>query len=1173
MPWTVIVALDTMSVTVDLGGEVFLDATKSYDPDPGDAFIPFTSPAFVLTATSPLRFIWCLNSRPLTDGAASTSTGLLDVRRRPLLVVPQSTAGVPDQGYARLRPNVTGTYVVTITLTDGCNFVQKRMTINAVVNKCCAPKTAVVAAATVTLTGASSGTTATTTITPSNAGINTTNCLPAGYAMNVNGATSMGRAVWSPVGINAFGEQVNLNYTGVMPAANLPVTGATTQVLGCTWPGAIFYNPLANVDDGSCRCPAVALTWQLPDRTQLPNAYLRKVDPSVTMPAMRPFANGTSLVFYNGSVDMTTTTATCSRQVTTVTNNVTAYRYQFMTLPSGVHTATPATNRPSTSWGGYATVNYLATTTVSYNANNFKSYLTDTQVLQCTLSLATNATLGVGTTLSVSVPSGPSSAPPTPRQCLGYYTVSVTSNDSVCATYTDNVMVDVRCPARPTLQINADSNLLWLPGSASFVTNPSQPTAGVFVDTRLSVLSGTTTLSASYSGPSDAMYLGAGPTGPAANVTSLAGFPATISSAAPFYFRPSAPGTYTVTVVADDRCNTPVQESVAVTTQCVGFTCTSSVPYMDMNVNATNAATITLLPNASITQFAPNTQSAITPLGDYKSLLNWGFRLLSRPFLRYGDLLPGGAAFTIASSAGSPVSAECWLPANFNTQSPAALDSWNVSFTMNVALAGSGSQGYTLQASAMDGCVVQNVTLLSNLNVVCDPTLVVPAFVPPVFASPMGVNGTVKWTGNGWPVPTVYLDPALGALTSASTYTFSWFLIAAPSTYNSTVAVYNDTYRVPASALTCRQGGAASGAAQRTWDVTSTLRGVSSAGGLAPFAGAPSSAGAVTAMTFAPTVPGLYSLALQVNTKCSQQNNFGSLNAVCNNPARFICGDGSAQTNAPASCASPGVNANMVTPSKFRYSCNDNVYTPILISMLADGGSDIESASDSLVYTAAISSASPTSWWSAAFIYTTVTYTILVNNVQILSEDFLGFPQLVSSINGSFPAAMASAVNVPVSRIVLNNTGLPWARVTTASSSFASTLGVAVTAVGCYVPGYGRAFQVAVTFAVLPDPIFSTSAPVVSGSTDKRPLFVFSDVLVGAVNTTTSAYYTNIAAATGFPLFTSSPSASYPSNDPAPTTQLAPILSVAPAYFAKLSATLGVCARLFSWRCDAFVLS
>jgi hypothetical protein len=241
--------------------------------------------------------------------------------------------------------------------------------------------------------------------------------------------------------------------------------------------------------------------------------------------------------------------------------------------------------------------------------------------------------------------------------------------------------------------------------------------------------------------------------------------------------------------------------------------------------------------------------------------------------------------------------------------------------------------------------------------------------------------------------------------------------------------------------------------------------------------------------------------------------------------------------------------------------------------MLADGGSDIESASDSLVYTAAISSASPTSWWSAAFIYTTVTYTILVNNVRILSEDFLGFPQLVSSINGSFPAAMASAVNVPVSRIVLNNTGLPWARVTTASSSFASTLGVAVTAVGCYVPGYGRAFQVAVTFAVLPDPIFSTSAPVVSGSTDKRPLFVFSDVLVGAVNTTTSAYYTNIAAATGFPLFTSSPSASYPSNDPAPTTQLAPILSVAPAYFAKLSATLGVCARLFSWRCDAFVLS
>lgn len=1143
-----------MSVTVDYGGEVFLDATKSYDPDPGDAYVPFNSAAFTSYSASPLKFIWCLNSRPLTDGAASTSTGLLDVRRRPLLVVPQSTTGVPDQGYARLRPNVTGTYVVTITVTDGCNFVQKRMTINAVVNKCCAPKTAVVAAATVTLNGASSGSTVSTTITPSNSGINTTNCLPAGYAMGVNGAAVMARAVWSPVGINAFGEQVNLNYTGVFPAAALPVAGGGSQVLGCTWPGALFYNPLANVDDGSCRCPAVALTWQLPDRTQLPNAYLRKVDPTVTMPAVRPVATGTSLVFYNGSLDVTTATAMCSRQVTTVTSNVTAYRYQFVSLPTGVHSASPATNRPSTSWGGYATVNYLASTTVSYNANNFKAYFTDSRVLQCTLSLGTNVTQGLGTTLAVTVPSGPLSAPPTPRQCLGYYTVSVTSNDSVCATYTDNVLVDVRCPPRPTLQINADSNLLWLPGSASFVNSPSQPTAGVYVDTRLSVLSGTTTLSASYSGPSDAMYLGAGPTGPAANSTSLAGYPATISSTAPYYFRPSAPGTYTVTVVADDRCNAPVQDSVMVTTQCVAFTCTSSAPYVDMNVNATNAATITLLPNASITQYAPNAQSAITPLGDYKSLLNWGFRLMSRPFLRYGDVLPGGAAYTIASSAGSPVSAECWLPASFNTQSPASLDSWNVSFTMNVALA--GPQGYTLQASAMDGCMVQNVTLLSAQNVVCDATLAVPTFVAPVFASPMGVNGTIKWTGAGWPVPTVYLDPALDALTSAGTYTFSWFLTGAPGTYNSTIAVYNDTYRVPASALTCRQGGAASGPAQRTWDVTSTLRAVSTSGGLSPFASAGSSSTAASAMTFAPTVPGQYSLALQVNTKCSQQNNVGSFMAVCNNPARFICSDGSAQTNAPSSCSTPGVNANLVTPSKFRYSCNENLYTPILVSMLADGGADVESASDTLVYTVAISSAAPTSWWSAAFIYTTVSYTILVNNLELLSEDFTGFPLLVSAINGSFPNAMAAAVGVPASRIVLNNTGLPWALVAS-PTSFTSTLGVTVTAVGCYIPGYGRAFQVAVTFAVLPDPIFSTSAPVVSGSSDKRPLFVFSDVLLGAVNTTSSAYYTNIIAATGFPLFTSSPSASYPSSDPAPMTQLAPVRSVAPAYFTKLTTTLG----------------
>jgi hypothetical protein len=642
------------------------------------------------------------------------------------------------------------------------------------------------------------------------------------------------------------------------------------------------------------------------------------------------------------------------------------------------------------------------------------------------------------------------------------------------------------------------------------------------------------------------MYLGAGPAGPAANASTLAPFPTTLSTSAPFYLRPSAPGTYTVTVVSDDRCNVPVQDTVAITTQCLSFTTLSGIASnaSGLAVTPTNlVASATLTPNAMFIQVTPPAVTAIAPAANATLLLNWGFRLVSRPALTYGDTLPGGVYF----AGGSPVSAECLVSPGFSTSAAATSPTsreWNSTFTFNMALQGN----YLLQASAMDACVVQTAPT-QTLGVTCDAALSVPTFNPPTISN-------VKWTGSGWPSPNVTLDGALATVT----FNYAWFLTSAPATYATRPAVYNSTYRVPASSLMCSQTVPAT-----PWNVTNTLLPTNSNGGQAPFfsagnAQAATTVGVSTAVVpFTPTVPGPYSLTLQVNSACDHKFATGTFTAVCNNPARFVCGDGTTQTNAPATCGNPNQNANLVSPSTFRYSCVDGTYTPIQVSMLADGGSDPESAADTVVFSVAITNAPPTSWWSAAFVYSTLTYTILVNNLELLSGDFTGFPLLTQAINSSFPSALASSVGIAPSRVVLNATGLPLNLVSPTATLPA--LGVSLTAIGCYVPGYGRAFQVAVTFAILPDAIYSTSRPTLTASNDRRPLWAFTNVLQAATNSSTSPFYALFTASTGYPLFAApAPAAGmYPPTDPQPMTQLAPLRSVGPLYFFKGSVALSTC--------------
>ena len=144
----------------------------------------------------------------VAPAGGSQSTAVDDVRRT-ILIVP-TNGGVPDVGYVRLRPPFSGTYVLTLSMSDRCNVVQQTITVSVTVNRCCAPRNAINKVDTVVF-GAPSMTKS-VPLTP----LYTTspnNCLPPSYV----GAYSTGsglKQVYSPVTVNAQGVQYTMNTTG-----------------------------------------------------------------------------------------------------------------------------------------------------------------------------------------------------------------------------------------------------------------------------------------------------------------------------------------------------------------------------------------------------------------------------------------------------------------------------------------------------------------------------------------------------------------------------------------------------------------------------------------------------------------------------------------------------------------------------------------------------------------------------------------------------------------------------------------------------------------------------------------------------------------------------------------------------------------------------------------------
>ena len=279
---------------------------------------------------------------------------------------------------------------------------------------------------------------------------------------------------------------------------------------GCTWPGAQgnsgvgAYNPAAGTDDGSCQCAPLNLTWSLPMNTGAVS-YMRTVDPQNTLTPVRLVnTDMSSLIFYNGTVSANVTTMSCSQSTLVTASNLTQRLDSYK--PLATRTGTQAAhNRPSTSWGAYTTVNVVKMTVLNVSATNTMTQYTNNQTLLCGLALNTNYTAGSGNFLTVT--SGIDR-----KQCVGYYTVGLTVNDSSCALYTDTIQLNVKCPQPTLVQILANSNLLWNAQTGSFVSNPTDTTTGVLVDTSSMNISNTAAYTLSItSSPDPVTYPGVGP--------------------------------------------------------------------------------------------------------------------------------------------------------------------------------------------------------------------------------------------------------------------------------------------------------------------------------------------------------------------------------------------------------------------------------------------------------------------------------------------------------------------------------------------------------------------------------------------------------------------------------------------------------------------------------------
>jgi hypothetical protein len=147
---------------------------------------------------------------------------------------------------------------------------------------------------------------------------------------------------------------------------------------------------------------------------------------------------------------------------------------------------------------------------------------------------------------------------------------------------------------------------------------------------------------------------------------------------------------------------------------------------------------------------------------------------------------------------------------------------------------------------------------------------------------------------------------------------------------------------------------------------------------------------------------GTYTIQAQAVSSCDFATLTPAITVTtsCNAPARFVCGvpNSLVVASVASSCSGasggPFADPTAVYPTTVQYNCAEGMFQPVFLSMGGDSGGDVASAGDPLTFTASITSPPATSWWSKAYVFATVSWTIQVAdtpaNLASLLEDGIG---------------------------------------------------------------------------------------------------------------------------------------------------------------------------------------
>lgn len=955
--------------TLHYGTEVMLDMSGSWDSEDS------------------LEFQWCLPGDIPHD-----STDISKILR-------QNNNGAT----VYLRPDRAAVYTVHVTVSDGCNRVQKTWKVDVKDVTCCSNFPAAVAQAAIPYSNAAGAPTSYFIDLDGSASVEP-DCRPSDYGFSIsNGGEYKFR--FSPVAPVWDGSATpkTAPYYGATP-------DRTSVASGCTFPGAANFAASANRDDNSCVCPATTWLWEVTEGARTTETPANG-DLSVTKD---------QLTYWVERAATTTDAGYCFRKV--VADEATGAPQGPLDLREQFEWLVPEGGllpvQPSTSFDGAFTYAVTQASERQYRAWWDSETVTGEDKYSCRVAIesqedmTTRAELETGDDYGI-------------KDCLGDYSFALKMSvdgrrEETCTPTMDAFAISVMCDQPPYVSVLCDQ---WVMSQGDHVPpvaidarrsrEPQQPVRDFIEFNFTATDSGDTTIAGLYFPGVDGDG-GATPWNPdlpntlvpdasvsrdTSNTNNVTG---TLT-----VFRG---GSYDVTLTGNDFCNPPVTDTTTIEVQCLDLAVTPTMDVGDVTGGipgtreyTVNVDTSSSQEGASITLYTSGTYT-----GD-DSHVNMAWRVVDRTVTGsvrgYRFPTTGNTVAVTDGGDGSTTntkSFECLVPSGFDVlEGPSSgLGSYSdISATLRAA----GT--YKLSASLLDTCqVVTSETF--TVTVTCSEDATITGFTDDADA-----EQTLKWykgafyafsdAGEADSEPGAQLPVPEGSYVNAK-----WFLTTAPST-----SVYFDRrYQASAAPVTCDVGS--------SWEIGHILEPLSQcsipdspyslcdgSGGNPAYAHGSDDQPAERLVVDMKDTSG-WKFAVQVDNQCSYAETEYTVKADCNSPPTW---ETDTASDHGYNMASPFVSTSTSQATAAVYwDCARQRFGTSVLRAVASPGSDTESAEDSLFYQFEWQSTpNANSWYSVTGVDYEVTWRARITAETANPFDDSAYDALLASIRTQLPNAVA----------------------------------------------------------------------------------------------------------------------------------------------------------------------